>query len=71
MKKTFKTWDYRFSHGRMPRGEGTWAFCDDNLTGRDYLQHAIFSPPMAFSEAKKWAAEHPKLKDARVIAVLP
>lgn len=45
----FDDTQYQFSHGRTPRGYGTWAFsqtrkCDDPM----------WVPPMHYRDAKVW-----------------
>ena len=41
------TSDYRFAHGKEPRGFGGWYFDFGNLTES--------SPKVTYSDAKKWA----------------
>lgn len=48
MKVEFNDTQYRFSHGRTPRGRGSWAF---EINGIDGIQ---FSPSMTYAEAKRW-----------------
>lgn len=49
---TFDTREYEASHGRKPRGRGSWAFrVDDDIL-------AVFSPMnMTYTEAKRWVQE--------------
>jgi hypothetical protein len=69
---------YYRSHGRKPRGRGSWAFCPwSKQNALDYLQHTIFSPGgMTFTEAKRWARRHASdpsspLAGVRTVAVMP
>jgi hypothetical protein len=53
MKNTkieFNTRSYVMSHGREPRGYGSWAF---DLGGRG----VVFAPASTYTAAKKWARE--------------
>lgn len=49
MSIIFDPMPYIRSHGRAPRGRGSWAFA---FEGRE----PIFSPSMTLAEAKRWAA---------------
>jgi hypothetical protein len=53
----FTNASYESSHGRAPRGRGSWAFCPAFKADHgDYLDFTIFSPAgMTISEAKTWA----------------
>lgn len=62
----FDTRQFVLSHGREPRGRGSWAF-DSDRRGND----PVFSPSMTYQDAKKWAANHPVLKEFDVLYVLP
>lgn len=44
----FSTRDFLFSHGKEPRGYGSWAF---EIEGGP----AVFAPTSTYAEAKKWA----------------
>lgn len=69
---TFETLPYELSHGRSPRGRGSWAFCPFHLrNAADYIEHTVFSPSMTFAEAKKWARQQQQLAQFQVVAVLP
>lgn len=52
----FITTEFQFSHGHTPRGRGSWAFipADSYHPAKDYLDLAIWSPSMTYTEAKKW-----------------
>lgn len=57
MKLKFYSDDYVFSHGKAPRGWGSWAFCPlAKVPRKDYLDHTVWSPAMTLGEAKKWLA---------------
>jgi hypothetical protein len=72
MTEFFNTSPFERSHGRSPRGRGSWAFCSNWVLNReDYLDHTVFSPSMTYGEAKKWAKAQPELANVDVIAVLP
>lgn len=48
MKFYFNTREYERSHGRQPKGRGSWAF-------RVYGEQQIyFSPSMTLADARKW-----------------
>ena len=52
MKNTkieFNTRSYVMSHGREPRGYGSWAF--------DLGNGPVFAPASTYTAAKKWARE--------------
>lgn len=54
----FNTRDFRFSHGKEPRGHGSWAF---EIVGRE----TVLAPTSNYAAAKKWAiAEAKKLAPA-------
>lgn len=44
----FSTREFFRSHGKEPRGRGSWAFQVEDTT------KVVFSPSMTFSEAKAW-----------------
>jgi len=49
IKIEFDTTSYVFSHGRSPRGYGSWAF--------DWGTGPQFAPTGTYAEAKRWASE--------------
>lgn len=50
----FDTREYEFSHGKSPRGRGTWAFFP---TRQCDVMDAMWSPSMTYAEAKRWAKD--------------
>jgi hypothetical protein len=53
MKTQFSTTKYQFSHMKLPRGRGSWAFFFSKAEGAE----PFFAPPfMTYTEAKKVAA---------------
>ena len=62
MTTAFDTTEYEFSHGRKPRGTGTWAFADadDGPDCEPYFIHAA-----SYTEAKTRAARHFRLTHGR------
>lgn len=54
------TRDYRLTHGREPRGTGSWAFCPaSKYNGNDYLAHTLWTPAhLTYAKARKLAREH-------------
>ena len=48
-KIEFCTREYTFSHGRAPRGYGSWAF--------DFGSGPVFAPTSTYAEARAWARE--------------
>lgn len=54
MTAKFDTAEYVRSHGRAPRGTGTWAFRPAGAT------EWTFTPCMSYTDAKRWfAAQNP------------
>lgn len=55
---TVETSGYEFTHGRKPRGFGTWAFGPERTTDIDKV---FWSSPSTYAqaanEARRWAAE--------------
>jgi hypothetical protein len=47
----FSTREFRFSHGKEPKGYGSWAF---EFEGRG----PVWAPTSTYAEAKKWIKEH-------------
>lgn len=69
---TFETLPYELSHGRSPRGRGSWAFCPFHLrNANDYIDHTVFSPCMTLTEAKRWAREQAQLQPFEMVAIMP
>ena len=69
---TFETTPFELSHGRSPRGRGSWAFCPFHLrNANDYIDHTLFSPSMTYAEAKRWMKAHPQAAAAELWAVMP
>lgn len=58
----FQTTQYEFSHGKKPRGFGTWAF---QITGQ------IFYATASYGEAKRQAAEKARAAGVSRVRVLP
>jgi hypothetical protein len=46
--------DYERSHGKLPRGEGSWAFCMVHPNRPDYLDHVLWESGR-YQDAKKAA----------------
>lgn len=57
---TFTTHAYERSHGRPPRGRGSWAFCPrEDFDGPDYLTHTMWaSPGQTLTQAKRQATAY-------------
>ena len=66
MKRTVETTKYQFTHGKLPRGRGYWAFGNKAETKVVYLRGI-------YAEAKKdaiaWAATN--LDETEALYVLP
>ena len=63
------TFPFELSHGRSPRGRGSWAFCPfHKRNSGDYLEFTLFSPSMTYGEAKRWLRE--KVAELRSTAPL-
>lgn len=54
------TRDYVLTHGKEPRGTGSWAFCPaSKYQGNDYLDHTFWTPGrLTYAKARKLAREH-------------
>lgn len=62
------TTNYQDTHGKAPRGEGTWMFD----LGRNGAWTTIFTPfAMRFSDAKKWAIREAHALGADRLQVAP
>jgi len=57
IKVEFIADEFESSHGRMPKGRGSWAFSTERDTPVDSPRF-WFSPSMTLGEAKRAAAEH-------------
>ena len=66
-KFVFDTSEFCLSHGREPRGRGSWAFA----FGRQArVEEVIFSPSMTYTEAKRWfRANHKCASEDTVVYV--
>ena len=57
----FDTSNYEFTHGRTPKGYGTWAFdFHTNTSGKAENAEPIFAPASTYVAAKKWIKNHIK-----------
>jgi hypothetical protein len=55
----FNTATYEFSHGRTPRGRGSWAFGTRRNPDVMNPRECFFSPgELTLAEAKKWVRQH-------------
>lgn len=45
----FSTSQFVLSHGRAPKGRGSWAF-----VVREVSREPVFTPSMTYAEAKTW-----------------
>jgi hypothetical protein len=62
MRVEFNTTQFQFSHGKMPRGVGQWAF---EIKGQ-----VVFAPgSQSFASAKKWATEQAKAAGTSFVKV--
>ena len=68
MQITFYFRAYQFSHGKMPRGKGHWAFEFVTDSG---VSQPEFAPYGSFSEARTWAAKRAKEIGAFQVNVAP
>ncbi len=69
MAITFNDGPFITSHGRSPKGRGSWAFAD--CPDPD-MNEVIFTPSMTYTEAKTWMRKHLKREygiDARMEGV--
>ena len=69
-KIEINTWEYEFSHGKKPRGFGSWAF---GLGHKNPHIDDIFWTPgaMLYSEAVKLAKKEAAQLGVKVIYTLP
>lgn len=57
---------YEMSHGRRPRGAGTWVFVTEDQWRRDdYLDRPLFTYSGLYTAAKKAAVAHFSAAGAR------
>lgn len=62
MKFEFDTTDYEFSHGKKPRGIGSWAFFPNRHMR---IEDAVWSPGgLSYADAKKWFTQNQKANAA-------
>lgn len=57
----FNTIPYIMSHGKAPRGKGTWGFVPVGRWNRNdpnWIEHVWFAPFGSFTDAKRAAREH-------------
>lgn len=66
MAVEFNTREYEFSHGRAPRGRGSWAFA---FTRNAPVSEVIWAPSGTYAEAKKFAREKAKAAGVREVFV--
>jgi hypothetical protein len=71
MTVEFNTRDYEFSHGRKPRGTGTWAFFFGNRTERPIADAWWAEGTVTYGEAKKQAAAEARRRNVSVVYVGP
>ena len=57
------THEFRFSHGKAPRGFGQWAFFFDNSN------EPVFAPHSSFADARRWAVAEAKAGGHSVVRV--
>jgi hypothetical protein len=62
LKIEFITSEFELSHGRRPRGQGTWAFSERRIP--KVIEDYIWTPYMSYVDAKKWLVN--KLKSEGV-----
>ena len=63
---------YVSSHGRLPRGRGSWAFVtSEHHDTMGEQENTVFSPSMTYSDARRWVSIHPEFISSEVIVVLP
>jgi len=51
MSARFDTKEFEFSHGKLPRGYGSWVFVFDKPSFRWDCSDAVFAPTSTYSEA--------------------
>ena len=55
MRIELETMPYELSHGRSPKGRGSWAFCPFHKRNADNaMDFTLLSPNMTYTEARKW-----------------
>lgn len=68
----FSSAEFEFSHGRKPRGRGTWMF-EARWSARDTREGMIMQSPanLPYSEAKRTALSEARLAGFGWVKVLP
>ena len=67
MKVDIITDDYERSHGRTPRGRGSWAFCVVDPRRNDYLDHVIWTQG-TYQNARRDAVAVVRQRNAQLVA---
>jgi len=69
----FCTRSYVASHGKEPRGRGSWAFgIHLRVAGGVLRTQTIFAPgPLSLTQAKEWAASMVVTSDVVKIEIMP
>ncbi len=67
----FQTTLYALAHGSTPAASdvGTWGFAPADQATESAFH--VFSEPMAYAEALRWAQAEPSLQGCERVAVLP
>ena len=76
MSVEVKSSEFEFSHGRSPRGFGTWAFQFSNEgASRSFPPKSatspVFTPAMNFGEARRMAVQAARMFGFSVVWVCP
>lgn len=69
----FDTREFEISHGRPPRGRGSWAF-SFRRRYQDVTTEVVFAPPSTYAEARRWITDQARrcaVPDGTVIYVQP
>ena len=63
----FNTREYVFSHGKTPRGRGSWAFFPSNAF---VLDEAMWAPSsITYADAKRWVREDLKARNVTTATI--
>ena len=67
---TVETSEYEFSHGKRPRGRGTWAFTFDTRR-YDRIEEVWWTPFVTWSDARRLAVAEARRRGAVIAWAQP
>jgi hypothetical protein len=70
MRVEFNTTEYQFSHGKQPRGRGSWAFFFGPPSDPENFNNVFWTPGnTTYSEAKRMAREEARQRGVSTVYV--